>query len=116
MAFLEWRREVTPSQWRAFFAAYLGWLLDGFDFTIITFLLVDIQRSFTVNAALAGALGTVTLMFRLVGGIASGTAADRWGRKFPLMVSILWYSLFALPGGFSMSERMQFFVHVLYGG
>jgi MFS family permease len=74
MAFLEWRREVTPTQWRAFFAAYLGWLLDGFDFTIITFLLVDIQRSFTVNAALAGALGTVTLMFRLVGGIASGTA------------------------------------------
>jgi len=115
MAFLEWRREVTPSQWRAFFAAYLGWLLDGFDFTIITFLLVDIQRSFTVNSALAGALGTVTLMFRLVGGIASGTAADRWGRKFPLMFSILWYSLFAFLGGFSTSYRMLFALRALFG-
>ena len=115
MAFLEWRREVTPTQWRAFFAAYLGWLLDGFDFTIITFLLVDIQRSFTVNAALAGALGTVTLMFRLVGGIASGTAADRWGRKFPLMFSILWYSLFAFMGGFSTSYRMLFMFRALFG-
>src|SRR5215813_11766201 len=115
MAFLEWRREVTPAQWRAFFAAYLGWLLDGFDFTIITFLLTDIQRSFTVNAALAGALGTVTLMFRLVGGIASGTAADRWGRKFPLMFSILWYSLFAFLGGFSTSYRMLFAFRALFG-
>ena len=115
MAFFEWRREVTPAQWRAFFAAYLGWLLDGFDFTIITFLLTDIQRSFTVNAALAGALGTVTLMFRLVGGIASGTAADRWGRKFPLMFSILWYSLFAFLGGFSTSYRMLFAFRALFG-
>ena len=59
-----WWREVTADQWKAFFAAYLGWVLDAFDFTILTFLLVDIQRSFTVNNALAGALGTVTLMFR----------------------------------------------------
>src|SRR4029453_5236178 len=105
MAFLEWRREVTPTQWRAFFAAYLGWLLDGFDFTILKFLLLDIQRIFPGNAALAGPLGTVTLLFRLIGGVASGTAADRWGRKFPLMFSILWYSLFACLGGFFPSFR-----------
>jgi len=55
--FLAWRHEVTPVQWRAFLAAYLGWMLDGFDFTIITFLLVDIEHSFTINSALAGALG-----------------------------------------------------------
>ena len=45
-------------------APHLGWVLDGFDFTILTFLLVDIQRSFTVDKALAGALGTITLIFR----------------------------------------------------
>ena len=36
-------RKSHPTQWRAFFAAYLGWMLDGFDFTIMTFLLVDIS-------------------------------------------------------------------------
>ncbi len=30
-----WYQEVTEDQWKAFFAAYLGWLLDGFDFTIL---------------------------------------------------------------------------------
>src|SRR5204862_7925816 len=90
-----WYHEVSPAQWRAFTAAYLGWVLDAFDFTILTFLLVDIQRSFTVSKALAGALGSITLICRVVGGIGSGTAADKWGRKGPLLFSILWYSIFA---------------------
>ncbi len=81
-----WYREVTPTQWKAFIGAYMGWVLDGFDFTILTFLLVDIQRSFTVDKALAGALGTITLVFRVAGGIGAGTAADRWGRKGPGML------------------------------
>lgn len=108
-------RQVSKDQWKAFFAAYLGWMLDGFDFTILTFLLVDIQRSFTVNSALAGALGTATLVFRVAGGIGAGTAADRWGRKGPLMFSILWYSLFAFLGGFSTSYGMLFACRALFG-
>ncbi|PYR12341.1 MAG: hypothetical protein DMF99_04450 [Acidobacteria bacterium] len=110
-----WYREVTREQWKAFVAAYLGWVLDGFDFTILTFLLVDIQRSFTVSAALAGALGTITLIFRVAGGIGAGTAADRWGRKGPLMFSILWYSMFAFFSGFATSFRMLFALRALFG-
>lgn len=110
-----WYREVTPTQWKAFAGCYLGWVLDGFDFTILTFLLVDIQRSFTVDKALAGALGTITLIFRVAGGIGAGTAADRWGRKGPLMFSILWYSVFAFLGGFSTSYGMLFAIRALFG-
>jgi SHS family lactate transporter-like MFS transporter len=110
-----WYRQVTRQQWSAFWAAYLGWMLDGFDFTILTFLLVDIQRSFTVNNALAGLLGTVTLVFRVAGGIGAGTAADRWGRKGPLVMSIAWYSLFAFLGGFSTSYGMLFACRALFG-
>jgi SHS family lactate transporter-like MFS transporter len=110
-----WYRDVTRAQWTVFAAAYLGWVLDGFDFTILTFLLGDIQRSFTVSAALAGALGTVTLMFRVAGGIGAGTCADRWGRKGPLMFSILWYSVFAFLSGFSTSYGMLFTFRALFG-
>lgn len=112
---LPWYRQVNGEQWRAFNATFLGWVLDGFDFTIITFILIDIQQSFTVDKALAGALGTVTLVFRLVGGIAAGTAADRWGRKLPLMLSILWFSLFAFLSGFSTSYAMLFGLRALFG-
>lgn len=112
---MAWYREVTRTQWKAFLGCYLGWVLDGFDFTILTFLLVDIQHSFTVDKALAGALGTITLIFRVAGGIGAGTAADRWGRKGPLMFSILWYSAFSFLGGFSSSYAMLFAIRALFG-
>jgi SHS family lactate transporter-like MFS transporter len=110
-----WYRDVTPPQWRAFSAAYLGWVLDAFDFTILTFLLVDIQQSFTVNRAQVGAIGSITLICRVVGGMASGTAADRWGRKGPLLFSIVWYSIFAFLSGFSTSYGILFTLRALFG-
>ena len=112
---LAWYRQVNREQWKAFLATFLGWLLDGFDFTILTFILIDIQNSFTVDRALAGALGTVTLMFRLVGGLGAGAMADRYGRKLPLMLSILWFSIFAFLSGFSTSYAMLFAFRALFG-
>ena len=112
---LPWYRQVNATQWRAFLATWLGWVLDGFDFTILTFLLVDIGRTFSVDQAALGALGSVTLLFRVVGGIGAGTAADRWGRKGPLMFSILWYSTFAFLSGFSTSYGMLFALRALFG-
>src|SRR5215213_8871939 len=94
-----WFRQVTRPQWRAFWAVFLGWIVDSFDFNILTFIVLDIQKSFTVDSALAGALGTVTLVMRLLGGTIAGTAADKWGRKLPLMISVLWFSLFAALSG-----------------
>jgi hypothetical protein len=37
-------RDITRIQWNAFFAAFLGWASDGFDFFILNFLLIDIER------------------------------------------------------------------------
>lgn len=110
-----WYRVVTREQWRAFWAVFLGWVVDSFDFNILAFIINDIQNSFTVDRALAGALGTVTLVMRLLGGTIAGTAADRWGRKLPLMLSVLWFSLFACLSGFSTSYAMLFAFRALFG-
>jgi SHS family lactate transporter-like MFS transporter len=93
----------------------MGWLVDAFDFNILAFVLIDIQKSFTVDRALAGALGTVTLVMRAIGGIVAGTAADKLGRKLPLVISILWFSLFAFLSGFSRSYAMFFALRALFG-
>ncbi|HEY2383957.1 MAG TPA: MFS transporter [Terriglobia bacterium] len=107
--------QVTKDQWGAFMAVFLGWIVDAFDFNILAFILIDIEKSFTVDRALAGALGTVTLIMRLVGGTAAGAAADKWGRKYPLMLSVLWFSLFAFLSGFSSSYAMLFGLRALFG-
>ncbi|MBI3492385.1 MAG: MFS transporter [Acidobacteria bacterium] len=114
-ASLPWYRQVTRTQWNAFFASFLGWTLDGFDFTIVSFVLADLQNSFSVSKAAVGAIGTVTLFTRVIGGIGAGTAADRWGRKGPLMFSVLWYSAFAFLSGFSSSFGMLLALRALFG-
>src|SRR5216684_4153060 len=88
-----WYTQVTKDQWRAFMAVFLGWIVDAFDFNMLAFVLIDIEKSFTVDRALAGALGSVTLIARLLGAAVSGTLADKYGRKLPLMLSVLWFSL-----------------------
>ncbi len=110
-----WYRQVNRDQWRAYWAVFLGWVVDSFDFNILAFIIIDIQRSFTVDRALAGALGTVTLAMRLVGGTLAGAAADKWGRKLPLLISVLWFSLFACLAGFSTSYAMLFALRALFG-
>jgi MFS transporter, SHS family, lactate transporter len=112
---MSWYRQVSREQWQAFLATFFAWVIDAFDFTILTFVLINIQDSFSVNSALAGALGTVTLMFRVLGGIGAGTAADRWGRKPPIMFSIAWFTLFAFLSGLSTSYVMLFAFRGLFG-
>ncbi|MGE3771886.1 MAG: MFS transporter [Gammaproteobacteria bacterium] len=110
-----WYRQVTTAQWRAFRAVFLSWIVASFDFNILAFVLIDIQRSFTVDRALAGALGTVTLLMRLVGGTVAGTLADRWGRKLPLMLALAWLSLFACLSGLASSYTWLFALRALFG-
>ena len=106
---------VSREQWRAFWAVFLGWLVDAFDFNMLAFILIDIQKSFAVDRALAGALGTITLLMRLLGSTGAGVLADRYGRKLPLMLSILWFSVFAFLSGFSISYAMLFGLRALFG-
>jgi MFS transporter, SHS family, lactate transporter len=112
---MAWYQQVSREQRKAFLATFFAWVIDAFDFTILTFVIVNIQQSFSIDAALAGLLGTVTLIFRVVGGIGAGTAADRWGRKPPILFSIAWFTLFAFLSGLSTSYGMLFAFRALFG-
>src|SRR3974390_1823127 len=52
---------------------------------------------------------------RLVGAVASGWLADRVGRKTPLMISILWYSICNFIAGFSPTFWFLFLFRALLG-
>ena len=86
-------REPTRAQWLTFVAAWLGWVLDAFDFTIFLLAMPAIQKEFNVSMTATAASITLTLLLRLAGGVTAGAASDRWGRKWPLLVSIVWFAL-----------------------
>src|SRR5204863_3388488 len=47
--------------------------------------------------------------------VVSGAMGDKWGRKLPLVLSILWLSIFAFLSGFSTSYTMLFALRALFG-
>jgi SHS family lactate transporter-like MFS transporter len=96
-----WWREPTKDQWYAFIAAWLGWTLDAFDFTVFLFLLVPIAKEFNADLTLVVLVGSLTMWMRFVGAVSAGWMADRLGRRAPLMISILWYSACNFIAGFS---------------
>src|SRR5690242_21946759 len=88
-----WWKEPTKDQWVAWIAAWLGWTLDAFDFTIFLLIMVPIAETFHVPLIEVTTVFTITLLLRLVGAVGSGCLADPVGPKPPLMYSILCYSV-----------------------
>ena len=112
---LPWWKEPTKDQWYAYMAAWLGWTLDAFDFTIFLLIMVPISEEFGVPLTAVAAVFTITLWLRLVGATVAGWMADRMGRKTPLMISILWYSICNFIAGFSPTFAFLFFWRALLG-
>jgi MFS transporter, SHS family, lactate transporter len=114
-ASIPWWKEPTKDQWIAWWAAWMGWTLDAFDFTIFLLIMVPISQEFGVPLVAVTAVFTVTLWLRLLGATASGWLADRVGRKIPLMISILWFSLCNFIAGFAPNFAFLFFFRALLG-
>jgi len=54
---MPWWKEPTRAQWAAFAAAWVGWVLDAFDFTIYLVVGLLIAQEFKVSpSALAGSI------------------------------------------------------------
>ena len=112
---IPWWKEPTKDQWLAWWAAWLGWTLDAFDFTMFLLIMVPISQEFHVPLAEVAFVLSVTLWLRLVGAVGSGWLADRVGRKIPLMISILWYSAANFAAGFSPTFAYLFLFRALLG-
>ena len=112
---IPWWKEPTKDQWTAWVAAWLGWTLDAFDFTIFLFLMAPIAKDFDVPLTAVTIVFTLTLWMRLVGATAAGWLADRMGRKTPLMISIAGYSFCNFIAGFSPSFWFLLLFRTLLG-
>ncbi|HUB11059.1 MAG TPA: MFS transporter [Acetobacteraceae bacterium] len=110
-----WWKEPTKDQWYAFLAAWLGWTLDAFDFTVFLLIMHPIAETFHVSMTEVTFVFTITLWMRLIGATTSGWLGDRMGRKTPLMIAILGYSLCNFAAGFSPTFLFLFCARAVLG-
>ncbi|MBN9086314.1 MAG: MFS transporter [Reyranella sp.] len=114
-ALLPWYKEPTKDQWYAYSASWLGWTLDAFDFTVFLFIIGPIADEFKVPVTEVTIVFTLTLWMRLLGATAAGWLGDRIGRRWPLMISILWYSFCNFIAGFSPTFMFLLVFRTLLG-
>ncbi len=108
-------RALTTDQRNAFLAAYLGWTLDAFDYFLLVFVLKDIEKEFHASAQQGVSLLFVTLACRPIGALLFGAAADRFGRRIPLMVDVVLYSALELASGFAPTLTTLLVLRALFG-
>ena len=103
------------NQRNALAAGFLGWTLDAFDFFVLTFVLVPVARDFHVTLVEMAATITASLAMRPVGAFIFGLMADRYGRRLPLMLDVVFYSVVEVLSGLAPSYRVFFILRLLYG-
>jgi SHS family lactate transporter-like MFS transporter len=106
---------MTGPQRRAFTAAYLGWMLDAFDFFLLVMVVRHVAADFHVEIKAVAYAIFLTLAMRPVGALLFGYVADRHGRRPALMGSILVFALVELLSGFAPSLGAFLVLRALFG-
>jgi MFS transporter, SHS family, lactate transporter len=112
---VEQGRGLNRDQRNAFFAAWLGWAMDAFDYFILVFVVADVAKEFKTNVTAVAFATTLTLAARPLGAYLFGIWADKVGRRIPLMVDVLFYAAIEFATGFSNSLTMLLALRFLYG-
>ncbi len=92
-----------------------GWTLDAFDFFILVFVLPTIAKEFHRSVADVAFTITATLAMRPIGAVLFGWMADRYGRRVPLMIDIVFYSIVEVASGFAPNFTVFLILRALYG-
>jgi SHS family lactate transporter-like MFS transporter len=106
---------LTRDQRNAFLAAWLGWAMDAFDYFLLVFVITDVAAEFGTTKTHVAVATTLTLAARPVGAALFGYWADKRGRRTPLLVDVMFYSLIEFLTGFSTSLTMLLVLRCLYG-
>ena len=106
---------LNREQRNTFLACFLGWALDAFDFFLLTFVLVPIARDFGRTIPEIAFAITLTLMTRPLGAFIFGLLGDKFGRRIPLMIDIVFYSIIELLTAFSPNFTAFLILRALFG-
>ena len=96
-------------------AGFLGWTLDAFDFFLVVMSLTAIAREFHRSDAAVAFSIALTLAFRPLGALIFGLMADRYGRRLPLMLDLVFYSVIEVLSGLAPNYLTFLVLRALFG-
>src|SRR5438128_7094114 len=106
---------VAEGHRAALIAGFLGWTLDAFDFFLVGLSLTAIAAEFGKTDAQIALSITLTLGFRPIGAFIFGLLADRYGRRLPLIIDLIFYSLIEVLSGLAPNYLTFMILRALFG-
>src|SRR5438876_7193318 len=111
----ELSRAQTRDNWNSVFASTIGWTLDSFDYFVVVMVLTEIAKEFHRTNAQVALTITLTLALRPVGAFLFGLMADKYGRRLPLMIDVVAFSVLSVASGLAPNFKTFLVVRVLFG-
>src|SRR5215208_2955558 len=112
---LDWYKSLQGNARPAFWAGFMGWALDGFDFMVLPLALSAIAATFAVSQGAAGLIVTVSLIVSAFGGILAGYLADKVGRVNTHMITLGLSSVGTFLSGLSPSYELLLVFRAIQG-
>src|SRR5881398_305058 len=109
------QKEHSTDHRAALFAGFLGWTLDAFDFFLVVVTLTAIAKEFHRTDKEIALSIALTLGFRPVGAFIFGLLADRYGRRLPLMLDLVFYSIVEVLSGLAPNYATFMVLRALFG-
>src|SRR6266568_5157495 len=98
-------KSLSRVQRNTFIACFLGWTLDALDFFLLTFVLIPVAIEF--GKTIEQVTFAITIIF--------GWLGDRFGRRIPLMIDIVFYSVVELLTAFAPNFATFLLLRALFG-
>jgi SHS family sialic acid transporter-like MFS transporter len=96
-------------------AAWLGYFLEGFDFSLMIFVVTDVAREFHLSLAVASTLVGAAFTTRWFAGPIIGSISDRYGRRGAMIASACLYSVGTGACGIAWSYGSLFVFRAIVG-
>jgi MFS transporter, AAHS family, 4-hydroxybenzoate transporter len=90
------QRPLSRFQIRTILLCGIVIVLDGFDAQILGFLVAPISESLKIPVKSFGPILSASLFGLMIAAMAAGPIADRWGRKWTVVLSTIVFAVFAL--------------------
>ncbi|WP_175932866.1 MULTISPECIES: MFS transporter [unclassified Burkholderia] len=110
-----WYADAQPRERRAFWSCKVGYMLDGMDTQMLSFVIPTLVATWGISLADAGFIGTITLLASALGGWIAGILSDRIGRVRTLQLTVLWFAVFTALCGLAQNYPQLVAARALMG-